>query len=527
LLPEAQSGFRPGRSTTDMLFALRRLMEIAKAKNTPLYLCFVDLQKAYDTVDRELLWSILAKYGVPNKMVAIIRGFHSGMRACVRVGTDGDKSDWFNVNTGLRQGCVLAPLLFNIFFGAVLFEVERQWMLDPQVREDIVDIVALFNNDPLTTRTYRDAIKKASSTTTPTNLIHILLSSFLYADDTGVVSLSASSLQRMMEMFVSTCTRFGLSVSEKKPETMQTCVKGGEKVELKVQAVGQSYKEVVSFIYLGGSTSADGSIMPEILRRISRAWGKMRQYSKPVFDCRSRWLPLKVRLLKSEVIEVLLYGCATWTLPMEAWKKLVKIHRDLLHRITGHRKSTHDKRCLQSYRELLLQTKCEPIETTIRTRRLMYLGDLVRLEDDRIPKQMLFAELDHGKRSRGRPVADWVSDAKQDLKEFDIELSSWFEIAKDESEWRRLVTKKALDFTAKWHTIEEEKQRKRHDKDAAAAADTVAADNATDTNSAATTTTATTDNDTTVSDTEDNVTQNTPSTSTSTIPTMVTTLPMP
>jgi hypothetical protein len=103
----------------------------------------------------------------------------------------------------------------------------------------------------------------------------------------------------------------------------------------------------------------------------------MRQYSKPVFDCRSRWLPLKVRPLKSEVIEVLLYGCATWTLPMEAWKELVKIHRDLLHRITGHRKSTHDKRCLQSYRELLLQSKCEPIETTIRTRRLMYLGDLI------------------------------------------------------------------------------------------------------------------------------------------------------
>jgi hypothetical protein len=495
LLPEAQCGFRPGRSTTDMLFALRRLMEIADTKNTPLYLCFVDLQKAYDTVDRELLWVVLAKCGVPDKMVAVIRAFHDGMRARVRVGADGDLSDWFDVNTGLRQGCVLAPLLFNLFFGAVLFEVERLWMLDDKLRADLVNIVALLNSDPVDTQEYRKAIKRASREETPTTLIRLLLSAFLYADDTGVVSLSASSLQLMMEVFVSTCTRFGLSVSEKKTETMQTCAKGGEKTELKVQAAGQSYKEVDCFIYLGGATSANGSIIPEIQRRIGRAMGKMRQYSKPVFDCRSMWLSLKVRLLKSEVIEILLYGCATWTLSGEAWSKLRKTHRMLLHRITGFRKSTHDKRRLQSYRDVLLQTDCEPIETTIRKRRLAYVGELVRLEDGRIPKMMLFAELDHGKRSRGGQPANWVSDIKQDLNEFDIDLESWFEMAKDESKWGELVAEKALLYTVKWHSKQEEEQRERHAKDAATAAAAAAGATTTTTGGATTTDTATTATD--------------------------------
>jgi hypothetical protein len=118
-------------------------------------------------------------------------------------------------------------------------------------------------------------IKKASKESSPNTLIRLLLSAFLsrYADDTGVVSLSAGSLQWMIEVFVSTCTRSGLSVSEKKTETMQTGTKNGEKVELKIQAAPgrQTYKEVNSFIYLGGQTSANGSIMPEIQRRRSSA----------------------------------------------------------------------------------------------------------------------------------------------------------------------------------------------------------------------------------------------------------------
>ena len=76
ILPEEQCGFRPQRSTVDMMFVVRRLQELAR-KDTPLYLCFIDLTKAYDSVDRTVLWDVLARFGVPPRMLAVIRQFHA------------------------------------------------------------------------------------------------------------------------------------------------------------------------------------------------------------------------------------------------------------------------------------------------------------------------------------------------------------------------------------------------------------------------------------------------------------------
>ena len=85
ILPEEQSGFRPNRFTTDMMFVICRLQELARKKRIPLYVCFIDLTKAYDSVDGTLLWTVLARFGVPQIMISAIRQFHDGMRACVRL----------------------------------------------------------------------------------------------------------------------------------------------------------------------------------------------------------------------------------------------------------------------------------------------------------------------------------------------------------------------------------------------------------------------------------------------------------
>ena len=102
-----------------MMFVIRRLQELARKKRTPLYARFIDLTKAYDSVDRTLLWTVLARFGVPHNMISVICQIHDGMRACVWL-HDRVCSEWFAAEQGLRQGCVLAPLLFNIFFAAVI-----------------------------------------------------------------------------------------------------------------------------------------------------------------------------------------------------------------------------------------------------------------------------------------------------------------------------------------------------------------------------------------------------------------------
>ena len=128
-LPEEQCGFRPHRSTTDMMFVVRRLQELRRKARVPLFLCFIDLQKAYDSVDRTLLWQVLARFGVPPQMIEVIRQFHDGMGACVR-NDDGRCSEWFEVAQGLRQGCVLSPLRFNVFFAAILLVALERFSKD-------------------------------------------------------------------------------------------------------------------------------------------------------------------------------------------------------------------------------------------------------------------------------------------------------------------------------------------------------------------------------------------------------------
>ena len=84
------------------MFVVRCLQELAR-KNASLFMCFIDLTKACDSVDRTLLWTAFARFGVTPRMLAVIRQFHDGIRACVRL-NGGECSDMFDVKQGFRQG---------------------------------------------------------------------------------------------------------------------------------------------------------------------------------------------------------------------------------------------------------------------------------------------------------------------------------------------------------------------------------------------------------------------------------------
>ena len=98
-LPEAKCGFRPGRSITDMVFAVRQVKELCIEQQTDLYSVFIDLSKAFDTVKREALWTNLAKLGCPCKFTALVRLLHDNMIG--QVLCNGDCVNFFNVSNGM------------------------------------------------------------------------------------------------------------------------------------------------------------------------------------------------------------------------------------------------------------------------------------------------------------------------------------------------------------------------------------------------------------------------------------------
>ena len=130
IYPESQCGFRANRSTADMIFSLRQLQEKCREQKQPLFVAFIDLTKAFDLVSMDGLFKVLPKTGCPPKLLIIIRSFHEDMKGTVVF--DGSKSTAFNIKSGVKQGCVLAPTLFGIFF-AVMLKHALILVLQPKV----------------------------------------------------------------------------------------------------------------------------------------------------------------------------------------------------------------------------------------------------------------------------------------------------------------------------------------------------------------------------------------------------------
>ena len=112
-LMEEQCGFRKGQGTIDQIWLTRQVVERATEYHTTVYLCFVDLIKAYDSVDRAAMIAVLRLHGVPNQLVNLVGELYTGTKCCVR--TMEGTSEAFEVKTGVRQECILSPLPFNCF----------------------------------------------------------------------------------------------------------------------------------------------------------------------------------------------------------------------------------------------------------------------------------------------------------------------------------------------------------------------------------------------------------------------------
>ena len=118
-----QCGFMSGRGTTVAIFIVRELQEKHLAANKPLYMAFVDLEKAFDRVPRDVIWWAMRKLGIDEWLVRLVQSMYKDVRSRVRVG-DG-YSEEFGVGVGVHQGSVLSPLLFIIVLEALSREFRR------------------------------------------------------------------------------------------------------------------------------------------------------------------------------------------------------------------------------------------------------------------------------------------------------------------------------------------------------------------------------------------------------------------
>ena len=121
ILAEEQGGFRPQRGCPDQLFSL---VEILRNRGqTGTFCCFIDVKKAFDRVFRGGLWARLWKVGVRGKLWRVLRTIYKKVESCVLV--SGEKTEWFKIDTGVRQGCVLSPRLYALFINGLIDELSN------------------------------------------------------------------------------------------------------------------------------------------------------------------------------------------------------------------------------------------------------------------------------------------------------------------------------------------------------------------------------------------------------------------
>ena len=122
-LRQEQAGFRRGKGCKDQIFSLRNIIEQSTEWNAPLYIGFIDFKKAFDSIHHETLWKILRHYGLPQKIVGLISVLYKRFECSVLM--DSAQTDYFPVKSGVCQGCILSPILFNIALDYIMRQITQ------------------------------------------------------------------------------------------------------------------------------------------------------------------------------------------------------------------------------------------------------------------------------------------------------------------------------------------------------------------------------------------------------------------
>ena len=395
-------------------------------------------------VSTDGLFKIFPKIGCPPKLLSIIRSFHEDMKG--NVAFDSSTSAAFNILSGVKQGCVLAPTLFGIFFAVML-----KHAFGPAA-------------EGIYLRTRTDGkLFNLSRLRAKTKVQLRCLRDFLFADDAAVTAHSAKDLQQFMTRFSYACQNFGLTISLKKTQVMGQDVDSPPAI-----SINDLELDVIhDFVYLGSAISDTLSLDAELNRRIRKAATIMTRLTKKAWNNSKLTVHTKIQIYRACVVSTLLYGSESWTLCAQQERKLNAFHMHSLRRILNI--TWLDK---VPNKTVLERAGCTSMFTLLKQRRMRWLGHVVRMDNGRIPKD-LYGELVQGKCPTGGPQLRFKDVCKRDLKALNIDQNNWEATALKRSASRQTVQKGLSNFE---ETLAQQHEEKRMRRKAAAHADRPASD---------------------------------------------------
>ena len=389
-LRKEQAGFRKNRGTTEQIFILRNIVEQSIEWNASLYINFLDFEKAFDSLKRVKLWKILRNYGIPGKLVNIIKELYNGSECSVL-----DKrniTDWFQVKDGVRQGCAMSGFLFVIAIDWVMKEA---------------------------TRDKGRGIRWRFTTT---------LEDLDYADDIALVSSRFQDIQEKTTRVDKTARSVGLKINQGESKVLRI----NNRNENPVAVDGRDLEDVQKFVYLGAEVNTSGGTEEDIKRRITLARGAFIKLNK-LWNSGNLRIKTKLRLFNSNVMSVLLYSADTWMMTEGSAKKIDTFQRKCLRRIFKIRWPEKI-----SNEDLYRKAHSTPVSCIIKSRRWKLIGHVLR-RDDAHDTKVALTWTPEGRRKRGRPKTTWRRTVERERDDFG--WASWGEArntANDRAEWRLL-----------------------------------------------------------------------------------------
>ena len=187
ILHPSQIGFLRGYRTTDHIFTMKTMIDkyVTNSNKGKLYCYFVDFQKAFDLIWHEGLFRKLLKNKIDGNICDLISDMYSKSKCAIRYGEK--RTNFFEYNRGVRQGCILSPILFNLYLNEL-----------PKI---------LSSNSPQET----DPITLPNGS---------LINCLFYADDLVLISTSASGLQKQINILQKYCEKWLLTTNLKKTKVL-------------------------------------------------------------------------------------------------------------------------------------------------------------------------------------------------------------------------------------------------------------------------------------------------------------------